>query len=136
MGICWYGLDTDLHHVDHGALDLNQAYEIVDRYLSQVRPKYEWGEEALAATVFGFCRSDGSWMEICIDALNSIDVYHDFSLIKNRWLRLVGGRRQSDEHLISRDELRGRTRQFFTLSRDAFRDALRADPSIRRLSPV
>jgi len=136
MGISWYGLDTQLHTVDHDPVDLDRAYEIVDRYLGQLRPHYESGEEALAATTFGFRRPDGSYMQICVHAPDSIDVEHDFSLIKSPLLRLIGGRRQADEHLTSRDELRSRTRQFFTLSRVAFRQALRTDPSIRRAGAI
>ncbi len=132
MDISWYGLDTQLHTVDHDPVDLVRAYEIVDHYLGEARPHYESGEEALAATTFGFRRPDGSYMQICVHAPDSIDVEHDFSLIHSPLLRLIGGRRQGDEHLTSRDDLRRRTQQFFTLPRAAFRQALRTDPSIRR----
>ena len=124
MSIHWYGLDARLHTVDHEAIDLDQAYEVVDRYFAQLRPHYESAEEALAATMFGFARPDGSYMQLCIHGANAIDVEHDFSLVRNPLLRLVAGRRQRDEHLTSRDQVRARTKLFFTLSADAFRQAL------------
>jgi hypothetical protein len=125
MTIRWYSLDADLHTVDHEAVDLEKANAIVDRYLNEVRPHYESGEEALAATVFGFARLDDSYMQICVHSLSAIDAEYDFSLIKNPVLRLIGGRRQRDERLTSRDQLRARIKLFFTYSREAFQTLLR-----------
>ena len=126
MTIRWYSLDTHLRTVDHEALDLDGAYDIIDRYLAALRPRYESGEEAMAATMFGFSRQDGSYIQICLHTPTTIDVEYDFSLVKNPLLRLIAGRRQRDERLTSRDQLRARMRLFFTHSREAFQHLLRS----------
>jgi hypothetical protein len=125
MTICWYSLDTALRTVEHGSLALDEAYDLIDRFFGQLRPHYDSGEEALAASMFGFTRPDGSYMQICVHAPDMIEVEYDFSLVKNRLLRLVAGRRQRWERLRSRDQLRTRTSLFFTLSREAFQIRLR-----------
>jgi hypothetical protein len=125
MTIRWYSLDTDLNTVDHEVVDLKEANAIIDRYLQAVRPHYETGEEALAATMFGFIRPDDSYMQISVHSLTAFDVEYDFSLIKNPLLRLLGARRQRGERLISGDQLRARAEQFFTHSREAFQTVLR-----------
>jgi len=126
MTIRWYSLDTDLRTVERGPVDLEGAYKIIDGYFARLRPQYQTGEEALAATMFGFTRLDGSYMQISLHTPDTIDVEYDFSLVKNALLRLVAGRRQRDERLRSRDQLRRRTRLFFTHSREAFQDLLRS----------
>ncbi|HYM25445.1 MAG TPA: hypothetical protein VEU08_19640 [Vicinamibacterales bacterium] len=68
-------------------------------------------------------------MQICLHAPDTIDVEYDFSLVKNPLLRLFAGRRQRDERLTSRDALRGRTKLFFTHSKEAFQDLLRRNAS-------
>ena len=125
MTIRWYSLDGKRRTVDHEPLELDRAYTIVDQYLAQLRPRYASGEEALAATMFGFTREDGSYMQICLHTPSTIDVEYDFSLVKNPLLRLIAGRRQREERLTSRDQLRARIRLFFTHGRDAFQRLLR-----------
>src|SRR5439155_1238208 len=53
MTIRWYSLDTDLRTVERGPVDLEGAYKIIDGYFARLRPQYQTGEEALAATMFG-----------------------------------------------------------------------------------
>lgn len=129
MPIRWYSLDADLRTVEHGPLDLDRAYAIIDEYFGRLQPHYETGEEALSETMFGFVRADGSYMQICLHAPDTLDVEYDFSLVKNPLLRLFAGRRQRDERLTSRDALRGRTKLFFTHSKEAFQDLLRRKAS-------
>src|SRR5207249_5477990 len=95
MTISWYSLDTDLRTVEHGSVDLDGAYGIIDGYLGRLRPHYQTGEEALAATMFGFTRLDGSYMQICVHTPDTIDVEYDFSLVKNPLLRFLAGRREN-----------------------------------------
>lgn len=125
MNVSWYSLDRDLHTVDHESITLAEANEIIDRYLATLQPHYEWGEDALAATMFGFRRPDGSYMQICIHSADQIDVEYDFSLIRNRLLRLVGGRNQRDERLTSARGVKARTKLFFEHSREEFQRLLR-----------
>lgn len=127
MTVSWYSLNRELHTVDHEAISLDQANEIIDRYFARLQPHYEWGEDALAATMFGFKRADGSYVQICIHAPDAIDIEYDFSLIKNPLLRLVGGRNQRDERLTSRKSVKARTKLFFESSPAEFRKQLRND---------
>src|SRR6059058_3389709 len=53
MTIRWYSLDTDLRTVERGPVDFEGAYKIIDGYFARLRPQYQTGEEALAATMFG-----------------------------------------------------------------------------------
>jgi hypothetical protein len=125
MTIRWYSLDINLHTVGHEPVDLDRANGIIDQYLQALRPHYESGEEALAATMFGFTRSDDSYMQICLHSPSAIDVEYDFSLTRNPFLRLIGWHRQRDERLTSRDQLRARTKLFFTHSPEGFQALLR-----------
>lgn len=50
----WYSLDPELHTVEHGPVALAEALGIVEGYFSRLRPRYETGEVAIAATSFGF----------------------------------------------------------------------------------
>jgi hypothetical protein len=98
MAIRWYSTDLDLRTVDHEALDLLGACAVIDRYFSQLRDHYDSGEEALAATKFGFFREDESYLEICIHARDHIDISSGL---------------HQDERLTSRDEVHARTGLFF-----------------------
>jgi len=127
MTVFWYSLDTKLHTINHEAISLNQANEIIDGYFARLQPHYESGEEALAATMFGFQRPDGSYMQICIHLVDMIDIEYDFSLIRNPFLRLVGGRNQRDERLVTRNSVKARAKLFFELSREEFQTRLREE---------
>ena len=129
MTVSWYSLDRDLRTVDHEPITLAQATEIIDRYFASLQPHYEWGEDALAATMFGFRRPDGSYMQICIHSPEMIDIEYDFSLIRNPLLRLVGGRKQRDERLGSERMVKARTKLFFEHPREEFQRRLREERS-------
>jgi len=101
MAIRWYSINTDLQPVDHEPVDLDGAYAVIDRYFSQLRQHYDSGEDALASTMFGFVRNDDSYIEICLHARDHIDV--------------SDGHQQNDR-LRSREEVRDRTKVFFTES--------------------
>src|SRR5262249_28986619 len=120
----WYSIDASLRTVDHEAIDLEEALAIIDQYFSRLRHHYDSGEEALAATMFGFARDDGSYIQICLHAPDAIDVEYDFSLVKNPLLRFIGHRR-CDERLTSRDQVLCSTKLFFTQSREKFMEMVR-----------
>jgi hypothetical protein len=130
MSVAWYSLDRDLHTVNHESITVAQANEIIDRYFANLQPHYEWGEDALAATMFGFQRPDSSYMQICIHSIDQIDVEYDFSLIRNPLLRLVGGRNQRHERVMSPQSLKARTKLFFEHSREEFQRLLREERAV------
>ena len=126
MATRWYSIDANLQTVDHAQLDLNQAYEVIERYFTRYRDHYEWGEEALEASVFGFIQDDGAYMEIFVISRDAIDVTYDLSPPTNALSRLIRRNRDLNERLLSRGQVRMRTKQFFTESRDAFRELVRS----------
>ncbi len=131
--IRWYSMDEELRTVDHDPVDLEQAIEIADRYLNELRPQYESGEKALAATMFGFIREDSSYMQICLHARNQIDVEYDFPPIHKNLRQRVFSHRQHthSEHLESRDHLSRRIELFFSKPSEGMRQALANE--LRRL---
>jgi hypothetical protein len=125
MAIRWYSTDVDLKTIDHEIVDCGKALEIADRYLTDLQPRYESGEKALAATMFGFARDDASYMQICIHAPDHIDVEYDFPPILTSFLqRLLRHPSQHSERLTSRDALRSRIELFFALSSESMRQEL------------
>ncbi len=125
MAIRWYSTDVNLKTIDHEVVDCGKALEIADRYLADLRPRYESGEEALAATMFGFARDDASYMQICIHAPDQIDVEYDFAPIVTSFLRRLARRSsQHSERLTSRDALRSRIELFFAQSSEGMRREL------------
>lgn len=62
----WYSTNRDLSAEDRGVVDVEAAIGIVRRYFDDLRSHYGSGEEALAATMFGFSRSESDFIELCI----------------------------------------------------------------------
>ena len=126
MAIRWYSMDEQLHTTEHEPIGLGQAIDIAARYVGEVRPHYESGEKALAATMFGFIREDSSYMQICVHSDHHIDVEYDFPPIFKNLLQRVFSHRQHthSEHLGSRDALRQRIELFFARSSEGMRKEL------------
>lgn len=125
MAIRWYSVDESLKTIDHETIDSRRALEIADRYVAGLRSHYESGEDALAATMFGFARDDDSYMQICIHAHNHIDVEYDFAPIFKSFLqRLFSHPPQHSERLNSCDALRSRIELFYAHSSESMRQQL------------
>ncbi len=125
MAIRWYSVGENLETVDHESIDTRRALEIADWYLAELRPHYESGEDALAATMFGFARDDSSYMQICAHAQDHIDVEYDFApIFKSLFQRLLSHQHRHSERLNSRDALHSRIELFFTHSSESMRQQL------------
>jgi hypothetical protein len=72
--IRWYSMSRDLKPVDHEPVDLAEALSLVDRYFGQLRSTCASGEDALAATMFGFARAKGDFLELCLNGVSEISV--------------------------------------------------------------
>ena len=72
--IGWYSTKRDLSPEDHGAVDVEAAVDIVRRYFGNLKMLYESGEEALAATMFGFSRSESDFIELCVHTTTHVDL--------------------------------------------------------------
>ncbi len=69
----WYSLDRELKTHEHHAVGVEEALRILLRYVREVRPSYETGEDALASTMFGFSRSDNEFVKFCIHAPDQLN---------------------------------------------------------------
>jgi len=115
--IIWYSIDRTLKVESHEPVDLNGAVKIIDQYLSNYKLKYDSGEDALAASMFGFSRGDNDFIEICINGLNLISVEIELPSVKsNSILNIFKNNYKYIETLDSTYELQKRTHQYFTLS--------------------
>jgi len=64
--ITYYGMDESLRTTEHGPVSVDQAKSIVEERFAKFKPFYESGGEALTDTMFGFSRSEETFIEICI----------------------------------------------------------------------
>ncbi len=113
--ISWYSIDENLKTKENGVVSLPEAISIVNRYFSNLKPAYETGEEALADTMFGFCRTSDTFIEICIHSPSEIAFKFEMSNAETPWyLKLFKGIEQFEETLKSREALIARVEKFFS----------------------
>lgn len=113
--ITWYSTTRDLKTERHEPVGLDEALKIVDRYLAAANQTFESGEEALAATMFGFSRSKSEFIEICVHGPSQISYLFEMSDPNASWFRkLFGGVYQHEEELHSRAQLVEKVTEFFT----------------------
>jgi len=100
---------------EHDPIGLDEALELVDRYLTRSCERFKTAEEALAATMFGFRRSRSEFIEICVSGPAHISYKYEVTAPEGSWLGklLKGGfSRQTEMH--SREELVQKVKEFFT----------------------
>jgi hypothetical protein len=119
----WYSMNRQLKTEEHEPVTLQEALAILDRYLARAGEKFESAEEAMAATMFGFCRSKSDFIEICINGENQFSYHFEMAEPNPSWLgRLFGGPFKHEEELRFRDELVQRVKEFFTTPASQIRD--------------
>jgi len=100
---------------EHEPVDLKRAIEITDQYLARSGEKFESGEEAIAATMFGFTRSKSEFIEICVNGRKRISYKFEFSDPDAPWFqKLRGGTFRFEEELHSRERLIEKVTEFFS----------------------
>jgi hypothetical protein len=72
--IKWVSYDHKLKEVHHGAIDVSDAKQIVDQYIKQAKPHYEYGEDAIAETSFQLYQSPEIFLYVSINGPNDISV--------------------------------------------------------------
>jgi thiamine biosynthesis protein ThiS len=78
-----YGMNADLETRSDGSVSRDRALELCRRYHANSGRHYENGEEALAASTFGFARDgDKDFLEISIADAEHIHVTHERRLAK------------------------------------------------------
>ena len=113
--ISWYSIDANLKTQENGVVSLAQAISIVNRHFTELKPHYETSEQALAATMFGFCRTKDTFIEICIHSFSEISFKYEMLNADTAWyLKLFKGIEQFEEILKSREALIDRVEKFFT----------------------
>jgi hypothetical protein len=112
-------MNRNLALEEHEPVDVTQAIQIADTYFGRATEKFATGENAIAATIFGFSRSPEEFIELCINGTTQIS-YKFEALDKNiPWLfKPWKGIFQHQEDLRSRDELIQRIQDFFSYSPD------------------
>ena len=123
----WYSTARDLSTRERGPIELPAALEVVDGYFDRLKARYPSGEEAVAETTFGFCRSDADFIEICVNAPNAITLRVELPPGKGLLARLRGAM-HTELTLDSSESLKRCVAAYFTLGGDEFSAYLAAGP--------
>jgi hypothetical protein len=115
--IPWYSVDKDLNLVEHAPVSLERAIIIAEEYFSRANQKFENGEDAISATLFGFSRSPSEFIEICINGPSEISYTFESSEPSASWLKkMLGYTFEYGRTLHSKQELIWHIQEFFTCS--------------------
>lgn len=124
--IPWYSLGSDLKPREHAPVDFKQALEIVDQYYLRAGGVYDHGEDALAASLFGFSRSPSEFIEFSVNAPADISYKFEWADPSAPWLRrLFGGTFQFEEALRTKAEVVRRVEEFFTMDSAAIKEKIK-----------
>jgi hypothetical protein len=122
----WYSIDLNMRTRENRVVDVEEAIVILRRYVADYRVFHETDEEMLAASLFGFSRSDDEFIEIGVDGPGQISVKVELPVPGVPWLlRPLFGVFQHEETLGSVEAATERIREFFALSADQLRARLR-----------
>ena len=117
--IPWYSMNSNLALEEHDPVDFTQAVKIAEGYLARGGLKFKTGEEAIAATTFGFSRSSAEFIEICVHGVAHISFKFEAPDTSTPWfLKPWKGVFQHQEELGSRETLVQRIEAFYTHSTD------------------
>jgi hypothetical protein len=103
-------MDRALQTEECGSVSLQEAIAIFDERLANMRAFYEWGEDALRDTMFGFSRGDDDFIELCLHAKD-----HVACSVELPSLRLTGEAGRFEADLKTRSEVVAMLTAFFTL---------------------
>lgn len=113
--MAWYSMTSTLAVEKHDPIGLDEALKIVDRYLARSSEKFKTAEEAIAATMFGFSRSESEFIEICVNGPAQISYKLEFANPEaSRLGKLFKGAFRREAELHSREELVQKVEEFFT----------------------
>lgn len=122
----WYTIDENLATRERHTVNLDEALALAKKYVMEVRPFYESGEQAIAATRFGFSRSSNEFIEIDVQSPSEIAVRIELPRKPMPWIiRLILGPFQHEETVASIDALLQRVCDFFTMAPCDLREKLR-----------
>jgi len=121
--IRWYTIGPDLEIRERGPLELPHALDVVDKHFSILKAHYSSGEQAIAATTFGFARSEDDFIEICVHSADNVSFTTELPA-SGGWLNRLRGTFRRELKLASRDALRALVTSYFTITQDEFRSRL------------
>ena len=119
-----YGLDRDLHTIEHGPVRLSTALELTRAVYERQRAVYATAEEALADTMFGFSRGKHDFIEVSVNGRDNISGKVELP-IRTGWGPFKTG--FHDERTVrSLGDVETLLHNYFTLSHEDLRAALRS----------
>lgn len=119
--ITWYSIDNELSTVDHEAVTKDGAMAIIDEYFTRLLPHYKFGEDAIAATMFGFQKSESEFVEICINRQNLVSFKYEVSEPRKVLFLTIPKVYQKELTLHSKEELKAKVEAFFDLDSASYK---------------
>ncbi len=103
--------------------------QIVDAYFAAAGKKYDSGEEAIAATMFGFFHSRTDFIELCVNGPRQISYRFEMMDLSASWFRKLFNKVfQYEAMLDSRKALEAKVREFFTMPMEEIKGRLMRKP--------
>jgi hypothetical protein len=117
----WYSVDTSLRPQWREAVDVETALAVIDRCYAGLRRECVDGEEALAASLFGFGRADDDFIEFGLQPpTGEVSLTVEPAPRKASWLARLFDRDAGEYLLASRAQVERVARDYLTLSRESF----------------
>ena len=76
----WYSIDGNLSLTQRGAVTKQEAMRIIEEYSKRRAETFESGEDSLAATLFGFQKSETEFVEICFSSTDESSFTYEISI--------------------------------------------------------
>jgi hypothetical protein len=110
--------------VDRGIATKEDAERIIDDYFARLKPSYDWLEDALAETMFGFQKSNNEFIEICIFTPEEISFFYEFlsprKILFLEYSKVI----QVEKTLGSKEQLKAAVLSFYDLDSELYRSYL------------
>jgi hypothetical protein len=124
VNIQWYSIDRNVSVVDRGIATKEDAERIIDDYFARLKPSYDWLEDALAETMFGFQKSNNEFIEICIFTPEEISFFYEFlsprKILFLEYSKVI----QVEKTLGSKEQLKAAVLSFYDLDSELYRSYL------------
>ena len=124
MSIEWYSIDRNLSVVERGTATKEDAERIIDDYFARLKPRYDYGEDALAETMFGFQKSKDEFIEICISTPAEISFKYEIAFPRKILFFSLPKVIQVEKTLHSKEELKATVFSFYDLDSESYRSHL------------
>lgn len=111
----WYSMNEEEEIKEHERLTLEEALEIVDRYMARAAGKRKPDDDGEDGKLFGFFRDRTDFIEITAYGPKQISYRFEMLDTEASWLRKLFNRVfQFEEMLDSRKALEKKVEEFFT----------------------